>query len=220
MAACELAFFRNRIEGERHGARNDVACFLDVVEERDIIEAATRAELFEHIMIRLMEDAAIEVGSRQTGFREHAFDERRHGAHGKECDGCTVHVDFIIRTVVALCIFFDNLWIVARHVAAAADGDDELVVARTVRAENETVEQRMVTFDPLDKRRRRTVAKKRARGGVLFVNIFLVDACGQQQDMLCEACLNEALGKAEAVGIAGAAEAVVERSRRLRDTKL
>ena len=83
MAVFELACFREGIEAEGDGARDDVAGLLDVVEERNVIEAAARAELFEHVVVRLVEDAAVEVCRCEIGFCEHVFHERRHGAHGE-----------------------------------------------------------------------------------------------------------------------------------------
>lgn len=221
MAVLQTSFFRERRKRVGDGAAEDVADVRDFVVERDIVEAAARAEFFEHEVVRLVEDDAVEVLARQSRSLKDFIDERRDGVHSEARHAFAVHVDLIVRARIAarVGLVIDNRRRV-RHLAAAACRDDHRVITRAVRAEDEAVEQRMVALDRRDERRRAAVAEERADDAVLRIDVAFVDTRREEQDILRHPCLNEALCHRETIGIGRASEAEVEGARRLRDAEL
>ena len=139
-----------------------------------VVQVRLVAQISHHELVGLVENAIVEVGACQIRGSQNFFDERRNFAQREISYRHAVHKNFVIRTVIAAVVRRKNFGIVTGHEAAASDGNNQFVVARTVTAEDERPQTfRIAALNPSGGC---SVAEERSRRLVLDVDIFRVDA--------------------------------------------
>src|SRR4051812_2421429 len=152
-----------------------------------------------------MKDEVIDVVQAAAGAFEQLVHRRRDAAEREVEDLRTIHVEVLIRAPVSAFVFALLGRRRAERLAQTTGGNDQVLRAASVGAEDEGTDEILVGFTDGDEGGRGGVAKDRAHGTVAWIDELRVRLGRDEQDARRHIAFDEALRQRETVYESGAA---------------